>query len=155
MKGRGVAFVQLPEARDSETRARGLQRLPGAREAPPPPDVQRALDGIVALLRGEASDLSAVALDMERVPPFHRRVYEAARTIPPGEGWALSSGERARGALLGPLPGLRERFGGAVEIADHRRATSWLPLHIAQEVPHQTIVSGAFGRVVPFTVPRP
>ncbi|WP_433933785.1 methylated-DNA--[protein]-cysteine S-methyltransferase [Sorangium cellulosum] len=82
--GRGVAFVQLPEARDSETRARVLQRLPGAREAAPPPDVQRALDGIVALLRGEASDLSAVALDMERVPPFHRRVYEVARTIPPG-----------------------------------------------------------------------
>ncbi|WP_438027375.1 methylated-DNA--[protein]-cysteine S-methyltransferase [Sorangium sp. So ce233] len=82
--GRGVAFVQLPEARDSETRARVLQRLPAAREAPPPPDVQRALDGIVALLRGEASDLSAVALDMERVPPFHRRVYEVARTIPPG-----------------------------------------------------------------------
>ncbi|WP_438018389.1 methylated-DNA--[protein]-cysteine S-methyltransferase [Sorangium sp. So ce315] len=82
--GRGVAFVQLPEARDSETRARVLQRFPGAREAPPPPDVQRTLDGIVALLRGEASDLSAVALDMERVPPFHRRVYEVARTIPPG-----------------------------------------------------------------------
>ncbi|KYF72387.1 methylated-DNA--[protein]-cysteine S-methyltransferase [Sorangium cellulosum] len=82
--GRGVAFVQLPEARDSETRARVLERLPGAREAPPPPDVERALDGIVALLRGEASDLSAVALDLERVPPFHRRVYEVARTIPPG-----------------------------------------------------------------------
>lgn len=82
--GRGVAFVQLPEARDSETRARVLQRFPGALEAPPPPDVQRALDGIVALLRGEARDLSAVALDMERVPPFHRRVYEVARTIPPG-----------------------------------------------------------------------
>ncbi|WP_437781938.1 methylated-DNA--[protein]-cysteine S-methyltransferase [Sorangium sp. So ce1097] len=82
--GRGVAFVQLPEARDSETRARVLQRFPGAREAPPPPDVQRALDDIVALLRGEARDLSAVALDMERVPPFHRRVYEVARTIPPG-----------------------------------------------------------------------
>ncbi|MGK3996813.1 methylated-DNA--[protein]-cysteine S-methyltransferase [Sorangium sp. So ce1024] len=82
--GRGVAFVQLPEARDSETRARVLQRVPGAREAPPPPDVQRALDGIVALLRGEPSDLSAVTLDMERVPPFYRRVYEVARTIPPG-----------------------------------------------------------------------
>ncbi|KYF78074.1 cysteine methyltransferase [Sorangium cellulosum] len=82
--GRGVVIVQLPEARDSETRARVLERLPGAREAAPPPDVQRALDGIVALLRGEASDLSAVALDMERVPPFHRRVYEVARTIPPG-----------------------------------------------------------------------
>jgi O-6-methylguanine DNA methyltransferase len=82
--GRGVAGVQLPEAREPETRARLLQRFPDARESPPPPDVQRALDGIVSLLLGEASDLSTVALDMERVPPFHRRVYEVARTIPLG-----------------------------------------------------------------------
>jgi methylated-DNA-[protein]-cysteine S-methyltransferase len=59
----------------------------------PPLDVQRALDGIVALLLGEASDLSAVALDLDRVPPFHRRVYEVARTIPPGA--TLSYGEIA------------------------------------------------------------
>ncbi|AUX22865.1 methylated-DNA--protein-cysteine methyltransferase [Sorangium cellulosum] len=83
--GRGIVGVQLPEAGEGETRARMLERFPGAREAPPPPDVRRALDGIAALLRGEASDLSAVALDMERVPPFHRRVYEVARAIPPGE----------------------------------------------------------------------
>ena len=79
----GVGGVQLPEAREVETRARLRRRFPDAREAPPPLDVQRAIDGIVALLRGEVSDLSAVALDMERVPPFDRRVYELARTIPP------------------------------------------------------------------------
>jgi methylated-DNA-[protein]-cysteine S-methyltransferase len=92
--GRGVVAVQLPEARELETRARLLERVPDAREVPPPPEVQCALDGIVALLRGEASDLSAVALDMERVPPFHRRVYEIARTIPPGA--TLSYGDIAR-----------------------------------------------------------
>ncbi|WP_437636738.1 methylated-DNA--[protein]-cysteine S-methyltransferase [Sorangium sp. So ce854] len=111
--GRGVAFVQLPEARDSETRARVLQHLPGAREAPPPPDVQRALDDIVALLRGEARDLSAVALDMERVPPFHRRVYEVARAIPPGatltygdiaERLGARGSARAVGQALGRNP---------------------------------------------------
>jgi len=91
--GRGVAGVQLPEARELDTRARMLQRFPGAREVQPPIDVQRTLDGIVALLRGEASDLSTVALDMDRVPPFHRRVYEAARTIAPGA--TLSYGEIA------------------------------------------------------------
>src|SRR5207247_4929923 len=42
---------------------------------------------------GEASDLSAVALDMERVSPFHRRVYQVARTIPPGA--TLSYGDIA------------------------------------------------------------
>src|SRR5207244_4465282 len=41
----------------------------------------------------EASDLSAVALDMERVSPFHRRVYQVARTIPPGA--TLSYGDIA------------------------------------------------------------
>jgi len=90
---RGVVGVQLPEAREIETRARVLRLFPGANEASPPPDVQRALDGIVALLRGEAVDLSGVALDMERVPPFHRRVYQVARTIAPGA--TLSYGDIA------------------------------------------------------------
>jgi methylated-DNA-[protein]-cysteine S-methyltransferase len=107
--GRGVLGVQLPEAREIETRARLLRRFPGAREASPPPDVRRAVDGIVALLRGEASDLSAVALDMDRVPPFHRRVYEVARTIPPGA--TLSYGDVA--ARLGE-PGAARAVGQAL-----------------------------------------
>jgi O-6-methylguanine DNA methyltransferase len=81
---RGVVGVQLPEAHALETRARLLRRFPDAREAEPPPAVRRAQGGIAALLRGEARDLSAVVLDMEHVPPFHRRVYEVARAIPPG-----------------------------------------------------------------------
>ena len=91
--GRGLVCVQLPEARDAATRARVHQHCPDAREASPPPDVRLAIDGIVALLRGEPSDLSSVALDMDRVPPFHRRVYDAARTIPPGA--TLAYGEIA------------------------------------------------------------
>jgi methylated-DNA-[protein]-cysteine S-methyltransferase len=91
--GRGVVGVQLPEAREVTTRARVLARFPDAREATPPADVRRAVDGISALLRGETSDLSAVTLDMDGVPPFHRRVYETARTIPPGA--TLSYGEIA------------------------------------------------------------
>jgi methylated-DNA-[protein]-cysteine S-methyltransferase len=90
---RGVVGVQLPEARELETRSRLLRRFPDAREVMPPPNVGRAIDGIVALLRGEASDLSAVVLDMEGVPLFQRRVYEVARTIPPGA--TLSYGEIA------------------------------------------------------------
>ena len=91
--GRGVAGVQLPEATESRTRARMLRRFPGAREAAPPPEVRHALDRIVGLLRGEASDLSDVGLDMEGVPSFHQRVYEVARAIPPGA--TLSYGEVA------------------------------------------------------------
>lgn len=91
--GRGVVGIQLPEAHEAATRTRLLQRFPEAREAPPPPAVQAALDGIVALLRGAASRLETIALDMDQVPPFHRRVYELARTIAPGT--TLSYGEIA------------------------------------------------------------
>jgi methylated-DNA-[protein]-cysteine S-methyltransferase len=90
---RGIAAVQLPEASAQKTRARISRRFPDAREASPPPDVRHAIDGITALLRGEASDLSAVALDLEDLPAFNRRVYEVARAIPPGA--TLSYGEIA------------------------------------------------------------
>jgi methylated-DNA-[protein]-cysteine S-methyltransferase len=106
---RGVGAVQLPEPREPETRARLLRRVPGAREAPPPAAVRHALEGIAALLRGEAADLSGVALDMERVPDFHRRVYEVARSIPPGG--TLSYGAVA--ARLG-APGAARAVGHAL-----------------------------------------
>jgi O-6-methylguanine DNA methyltransferase len=88
-----ITGVQLPEGSELKTRTRLLRRCPLAREAPPPPDVERAIAGIGALLRGEPSDLSAIALDLEGVPEFERRVYEVARTIPPGA--TLSYGEIA------------------------------------------------------------
>jgi methylated-DNA-[protein]-cysteine S-methyltransferase len=90
---RGILGVQLPEPRESGTRRCLLRRAPDARETAPPPEVQQAIDAIVALLGGEASDLSAIALDMEGVPPLHRQVYEVARTIPPGR--TLTYGEIA------------------------------------------------------------
>ena len=101
---RGVVGVQLPEASEAKTRGRMRRRFPDAREAPPPPAVQRAIEGIVALLEGEAVDLAAVPLDMDGVPAFERRVYEVARTIAPGA--TLSYGEIA--ARLGALGEARE-----------------------------------------------
>ena len=81
---RGIVAVQLPESRDTETRARLLRHYPDAIEATPPPDVQRALDSIVSLMAGEDADLSHAVLDMQRISPFHRKVYEAARSVSPG-----------------------------------------------------------------------
>jgi methylated-DNA-[protein]-cysteine S-methyltransferase len=109
----GLVGIQLPEAREAETRERMLQRFPAAAETTPPPEMQRAIDGIAALLRGEPSDLSVIALDMEGVAPFHRRVYEVARTIPPGKTLAygdiarrvgMPSAARAVGQALGRNP---------------------------------------------------
>src|SRR5882724_10896792 len=90
---RGVTGVQLPERSDRETGACLLRKCPDAREASPPSDVQQAIDAIVALLHGEAVDLSEVVLDMARVGEFERRVYHVARTIQPGA--TLTYGEIA------------------------------------------------------------
>jgi len=49
---------------------------------------------LVAFFAGGGVDLNGVVLDMERVSPFHRRVYEVARTIP--RGAVMSYGEVAR-----------------------------------------------------------
>src|SRR5260370_12119330 len=90
---RGIIGVQLPEAVEARTRARLVRRYPHAREAPPPAEVRRVIDRIVSLLGGQASDLSAAALDMDGLPEFDRRVYEVARGIAPGA--TLSYGEIA------------------------------------------------------------
>jgi methylated-DNA-[protein]-cysteine S-methyltransferase len=71
--------------------------------------MRRVIDRIAALLRGEVSDLSTIALDMDEVPTFHRRVYEAARAIPPG--MTLSYGDVAARA---GAPGAARAVGQAL-----------------------------------------
>jgi len=105
----GIVAVQLPERDEGATRSRLAKRCDGAREMPPPSDVQRAIDRIVSLLTGESVDLSFVTLDLNGIPGFHRRVYEVARTIPPGA--TLSYGEIA--ARLGD-PGSARAVGQAL-----------------------------------------
>jgi methylated-DNA-[protein]-cysteine S-methyltransferase len=78
----GVVGVQLPEAREIETRGRMLRQYPEARELPPPPNAEMAIEGIVTLLRGQPCDLSDVALDMGGIHAFNARVYSFVRTIP-------------------------------------------------------------------------
>ena len=81
----GVIGVQLPEAREIETRGRMLRQYPDARELRPPLNVEIAIEGIGALLRGQPSDLSDVTLDMRGIHAFNQRVYELTREIPRGE----------------------------------------------------------------------
>jgi methylated-DNA-[protein]-cysteine S-methyltransferase len=98
----GVLGVQLPEAREMETRRRLFQLFPGARELRPPPEIQSAIEGIAELLRGKAAELSEVRLDMTGIPPFNARIYEFTRTIPRGETMTygeVASRLRASGAV--------------------------------------------------------
>lgn len=105
----GVTGVQLPEPPSTSsgqapstgsgqaaaaTRARLRRRFPQAHESAPPAQVQHAIDGIVALLGGARPDLAEVTLDMDGVGEFERRVYDVARTIPPGA--TLTYGDVAR-----------------------------------------------------------
>jgi len=81
---RGVAGLQLPEGPAAATRARMRRRFPEAREQAPPRAVGKVIRDVTAVLRGELRDLTQIALDMDEVAPFPRRVYEAARAIPAG-----------------------------------------------------------------------
>jgi methylated-DNA-[protein]-cysteine S-methyltransferase len=99
---RGVLAVQLPEAREIETRRRLYQLYPDARELRPPENVEMAVEGIVALLRGLDADLSDITLDMTGMPAFNQRVYQVARAIPRGETRTygeVASALRATGAV--------------------------------------------------------
>lgn len=109
---RGIVGFQLPEDEEARMHAHIARRFPGIVEAPPPPAIQGIVSDVTALLTGEARDLSAVPLDMDGVPDFDRRVYEVARSIPPGR--VLTYGEiasrlgsdnaRAIGQALGRNP---------------------------------------------------
>jgi methylated-DNA-[protein]-cysteine S-methyltransferase len=81
-------------------RAQIRRTYPRAVESSPPESVAAALAEIAALLEGDPRDLRAAELDMRSVPEFDRRVYEVARTIPPGS--TMTYGEVAR--ALGEEP---------------------------------------------------
>lgn len=106
---RGLAGLLLPEHSLAQTRARMQRLFPRLHEVPPSPEVHAAITRIRALLNGERDDLSDIVLDMSDVPPFHQRVYEVARAIPPGR--TLTYGEVA--ARIGE-PGAARAVGQAL-----------------------------------------
>jgi methylated-DNA-[protein]-cysteine S-methyltransferase len=106
---RGLIGVQLPEGDAAGARTRLQRRFPGAAEAAPPPAVAEAIEAMTALLDGEARDLSGIALDMDGIPEFRRRIYDILLTIPHGQ--TLTYGEVA--ARLGD-PGAARVVGEAM-----------------------------------------
>jgi methylated-DNA-[protein]-cysteine S-methyltransferase len=89
----GVVRTRLPEKSEQATRDRICNRYSAARETTPPAAIRHAIEDMIALLGGEAKDLSNVKLDVSDIPEFNRRVYDVARTIPPGA--TLTYGEIA------------------------------------------------------------
>ena len=91
---RGITGVQLPMGDEEKTRNRIHQRNGDIDEAPPPAEVQNAIDGMIELLAGKPNDLADIALDLDGVPEFNRGVYDIARKIPPGK--TLTYGDIAK-----------------------------------------------------------
>lgn len=121
----GIARVALPPA-----------RFAGLPEAEPPAAVAAAIVGMQALLDGETVDLTDVAVDLDGVGDFARRVYEATRAIPPGH--TATYGEIA------------ERIGQAGTARAVGRALGDNPVPIV--VPCHRVV-GAGGKLVGFSAP--
>lgn len=98
----GILGVQLPEARELETRRRMYRVYPEAREQQPTPSVEIAIDGVALLLRGGVAEMSGVALDFSGMSHFTQRVYQYVRTIPRGETRTydeVAQGMRLQGAV--------------------------------------------------------
>jgi methylated-DNA-[protein]-cysteine S-methyltransferase len=89
-----IAAVQLPEATREGTLRRLCRPFGDVPQPERPAFVQQAIQRIQALLEGARDDLLDLPLDFSSVPAFHRRVYDVARAIPPGE--VLTYGEVAR-----------------------------------------------------------
>jgi methylated-DNA-[protein]-cysteine S-methyltransferase len=105
----GLRAVQLPAASEAATRKRIRALCPGAEEQVPTPEAAAARDLIVTLLAGTHVDMTGVRLDMTDVPDFHRRVFDVARTVGPGE--TTTYGDIAK--RLG-MPGVAQAVGEAL-----------------------------------------
>jgi len=80
----GVLAAWLPDVSAARLRVRIGQRFASAIETEPSGEIGAAVASITALLRCERTNLDAIRIDDARLDPFDRRVYAAARTIPPG-----------------------------------------------------------------------
>jgi methylated-DNA-[protein]-cysteine S-methyltransferase len=81
---RAIVGLGLPEANPRLMRSRFARRYSGCAEQAPPEYVYRVRTAVVGHLGGNNRDLAAFPIDLEGVPDFERRVYEAARMIPAG-----------------------------------------------------------------------
>jgi len=99
-KTSGLMGVHLTAGGPHENRRRMAQRFPDALESPLPGWLRPAVGAMVELLDGTVTGpiaesnrnvLAKVPLHLHGLPPFHCRVYQYIRSIPPGQ--VLTYGE--------------------------------------------------------------
>ena len=92
---KGIAGLHLPVGdRPSHALAPAAALGRGASRAPRQPACSASSIACWRSLAGEAIDLSDIPVDLADAPEFHRKVYEVARTIPPGR--TMTYGEIAK-----------------------------------------------------------
>lgn len=80
----GIVGLGLPEEDVRTMRSRFARRYRRCVEQDPPAQVETIVAAVVAHLETGDRDLAVFAIDLDGVPDFESRVYEAARRIPPG-----------------------------------------------------------------------
>jgi methylated-DNA-[protein]-cysteine S-methyltransferase len=136
----GIVAVQLPEAREIDTRRRLFRLYPEAREMHPPVMVEIAMEGVAGLLRGADVDLSDVTLDMTGISVFNQCVYEWTRVIPRGETRTYNE-----------VANLMRRAGAAYSVAEAIAKNPFMvivPCHRVLEAGHYADKISPFGGTI-------
>ena len=136
----GIVAVQLPEAREIDTRRRLFRLYPEAREVRPPMMVEIAMEGVATLLRGGDVDLSDVTLDVTGISVFNQCVYEWARVIPRGETRTYNE-----------VANLMRRAGAAYSVAEAIAKNPFMvivPCHRVLEAGHYADKISPFGGTI-------
>lgn len=84
-RGKYIVALQLPATTPKQTTASLVRRAEGTEKSAPPRWVQHVIRRIADHLSGTTRDLATIPIDDSEALPFHRAVYEAARTIPAGK----------------------------------------------------------------------
>jgi methylated-DNA-[protein]-cysteine S-methyltransferase len=93
----GIVRTWMHDRTIELTRSQIRRAFPGAEERVPPASIAATVAGVASLLAGQGRAAIPGTLDMRAVPEFDRRVYDLARTIPPGETITYGAIARALG----------------------------------------------------------
>jgi methylated-DNA-[protein]-cysteine S-methyltransferase len=93
---RGITHLQIAD-KDRAATERLIRARSGAEAATPPQHVADVIERVRRYLEGERIDFSDVAVDIENVGDFRRRLYEALRTI----SWGKTTTYGGLGKMIG------------------------------------------------------
>jgi methylated-DNA-[protein]-cysteine S-methyltransferase len=106
----GISRFQLPTSSHAETERLLLRRLPSNQNAIPSPMMRETIEAVKLYFKGQVTDFSTVALDLEQQSSFFKDIYLAARGI----GWGQTTTYGALARALGAGPEAAREVGQAM-----------------------------------------